>query len=69
MGAHEILPVISGVRYSYLSWFCHGLEKFDYESMRSEEANFKWLMKLKDDVEKVKGIDFGYVPVGQLLSI
>jgi len=69
MGAHEILPISSGVRYSYLSWFCHGLEKFDYESMRKEEADFKWLVNLKNDVAGVEGIDFEYVPVGQLLSI
>jgi predicted 2-oxoglutarate/Fe(II)-dependent dioxygenase YbiX len=69
IGAHEILPVTSGVRYSYLSWFCHGLEHFDYDSMRKEDADFKWLVNLKKDVEKVEGLDFGYVPVGTLLGI
>ncbi len=68
MGAHEILPVESGVRYSYLSWFCHGLPECDYESMPIEKANFKWLMNLKDDIAKIDGLNYEYVPVGVLSS-
>jgi len=54
MGAHEVLPVTSGVRYSYLGWFCHG-----------DNSNKSMLLQdLQKDCQQITGFDFDYVPVG-----
>jgi hypothetical protein len=56
MGCHEVEPVVSGVRNSYLQWYCQGETK-----MQIEEDNK--LNSLAIDTQKLPGDK--YVNSGQ----
>jgi predicted 2-oxoglutarate/Fe(II)-dependent dioxygenase YbiX len=55
-GAHEVLPVSSGTRYSYLSWFGHG----------NNTDKSKLLVNLESDIRSINGFDFDSIPIGQI---
>jgi hypothetical protein len=71
-GCHEVLPVQSGERYAYLSWYCHGdIDKASPKFNNSETFNKRIMQDAcyldMDQFESANSMyTQEFVPVGEL---